>query len=404
MRVQICEVVSDLEHLKEEKIIEVINSQKVINEWAYILHNKDTKEDGTLKSSHWHIELRLKEARESSQIAKWFDVPENFVSSCKSKSPKHLKYNDMLAYMVHSGKADKYQYELNEVKTNVGDLEKRITDYEERIQGKPISFKKTNVELDRIISKIIQGEIKEWNMVDEIDAVFYCRHSKEIKNALDFRKQMLRKQKRNMDVYYFCGDAGVGKTEYAKEIAKNKGFSYFVSSSNNDVLDGYAGEDVIILDDLRPSSFELSDLLKLLDNNTNSSVKSRYHNKVLEAKIIIITSVYSIEDFFDVTVRGEKMHEPVQQLKRRCSLYARFKTEKIDTYIYNQEKGDYEFLEVFDNPISKKFPKHPPTDEKKRELKNLFTNTMHIDSEDKTIIREETTDEFHKLCKDLSFF
>ena len=52
MRLQICEVVSDLKHLEENQIIKVLDSQKVIYEWGYILHDKDTKEDGTLKEPH----------------------------------------------------------------------------------------------------------------------------------------------------------------------------------------------------------------------------------------------------------------------------------------------------------------------------------------------------------------
>lgn len=41
----------------------------------------------------------------------------------------------------------------------------------------------------------------------------------------------------------------------------------------------------IILVDLRPSCMGLSDLLKMLDNNTSSTVKSRYKNKVLECDV-----------------------------------------------------------------------------------------------------------------------
>ena len=58
----------------------------------------------------------------------------------------------------------------------------------------------------------------------------------------------------------YSGDAGTGKTTYAKDLAVKKGYSIFVSSGSNDVLDGYGGEDCIILDDLRPSCMGLSDL------------------------------------------------------------------------------------------------------------------------------------------------
>ena len=50
------------------------------------------------------------------------------------------------------------------------------------------------------------------------------------------------------------------------------------------------GQKAIILDDLRDKAFEFEDLLKLLDNNTASSVRSRFANKVFNGKMIVITS------------------------------------------------------------------------------------------------------------------
>lgn len=96
-------------------------------------------------------------------------------------------------------------------------------------------------------------------------------------------------------------------------MCEDKGYSVFVSSGSNDVLDGYAEQDCIILDDLRPSCMGLSDLLKMLDNNTASTVKSRYKNKVLECKLIIVTSVLKIDEFFNGVFKEQK--EPIVQLK-----------------------------------------------------------------------------------------
>lgn len=100
---------------------------------------------------------------------------------------------------------------------------------------------------------------------------------------------MLKTQERRLEVMYFTGDSGTGKTTLAKQIAKNRNYSYYVSSASNDILDSYAGQDCLILDDLRPSCLSLADLLKLLDNHTSSTVKSRYYNKILECKLIVVT-------------------------------------------------------------------------------------------------------------------
>ena len=120
----------------------------------------------------------------------------------------------------------------------------------------------------------------------------YDKYKKSIDNAFKYRTDIMKGVKRNMECVYITG-----KSTYAKMMCEDKGYSVFVSSGSNDVLDGYTGQDCIILDDLRPSCMGLSDLLKMLDNNTASTVKSRYKNKVLECKLIIVTSVLKIDEF-----------------------------------------------------------------------------------------------------------
>jgi hypothetical protein len=45
-----------------------------------------------------------------------------------------------------------------------------------------------------------------------------------------------------------------------------------VSSGGKHPLDNYAGQECIILDDLRDTTYDFQDLLKLTDNNTDSLV------------------------------------------------------------------------------------------------------------------------------------
>ena len=162
-----------------------------------------------------------------------------------------------------------------------------------------------------------------------------------------------------MECIYITGASGTGKSTYAQMICEEKGYSCFVSSGSNDILDGYGGEDVIILDDLRADYIGVSDLLKLLDNNTASTVKSRYKNKVLECKMIIITSVNTIEEFFHKALKGSQ--EPIKQLERRCKTHVRFEEECIYVKVYDEALESYLPEKGFDNPVFKKFPKVPLT-------------------------------------------
>lgn len=142
-----------------------------------------------------------------------------------------------------------------------------------------------------------------------------------------------------MECYFITGKSGTGKTTYAKQLAKEMGYSVYISSGSNDVLDSYQGQDCIILDDLRPSCMGLSDLLKMLDNNTSSTVKSRYKNKVLECKLIIITTTLDIDTFFSNVFKDQE--ESCVQLKRRCGYHLTVTME--DIFIKKWLKGANEY-------------------------------------------------------------
>ena len=164
-----------------------------------------------------------------------------------------------------------------------------------------------------------------------------------------------------------------GKSTYAQMMCEDKGYSVFVSSGSNDVLDGYAGQDCIILDDLRPSCMGLSDLLKMLDNNTASTVKSRYKNKVLECKLIIVTSVLKIDEFFNGVFKEQK--EPIVQLKRRCKLHLRFEQDHYYASLFDDKKGDYSEEYKYVNPVATMYPKIELTDEQKLNYINTLLVT-----------------------------
>ena len=62
-----------------------------------------------------------------------------------------------------------------------------------------------------------------------------------------------------------------------------------------------------------------------------SSASARYHDRWVDAKLIIITTVLEIEDFFR---RIGCRDEPIRQLKRRCKIMIRLTIEKMELYAY----------------------------------------------------------------------
>lgn len=85
----------------------------------------------------------------------------------------------------------------------------------------------------------------------------------------------------------------------------------------------------MILDDLRDSSFDLADLLKILDNNTNSSVKSRFNNKVFNGKMIVITSSVPLVYWYPAY---RYSHDSLEQLYRRIGSYVEVSETTVTVY------------------------------------------------------------------------
>ena len=294
--------------------LDMILTNSGIKDYAYILHDSDDKKD------HVHVMIRTVDTRNSKYVAKWFGVGEHNIERVKGR------FTDALLYLTHSNAPDKFQYLEEQVHSNF--------DWKKEADKKSLAGKE-----QEIYDKIVTGEIKEYNFHEHITGSFYIRNQRKIKSAFDYRKQSIRSGERKMDCVYITGDSGVGKTSQAKLMAVQRNLSYYISSGSNDILDGYQGQEVLILDDLRPSSLGLSDLLKLLDPHTASSVKSRYSNKILECQLIIITTTKPIDTFFATVFENED--ESVIQLKRRCQIHMLMQKEEIHVSVWDDATRAY---------------------------------------------------------------
>lgn len=118
------------------KILLVINfAQKVIDkvlignlkEWldkntkqyAFILHDKDILEDGTPKTPHLHVVCNMNSAKQRiatilNDLTKSLDISPLLVTI-----DKYSSFNASIQYLIHKNNEEKYQYEINDIITNI---------------------------------------------------------------------------------------------------------------------------------------------------------------------------------------------------------------------------------------------------------------------------------------------
>ena len=185
-------------------------------------------------------------------------------------------------------------------------------------------------------SKIL-GDFKKYSYAQQLEYVNSLPVSEKTQAFTKLQKLwqlhcqcLVLKPDRHIEVVFVQGKGGTGKTYYAKKLLSSMGYDYCVSSSSNDPFQDYLGQKAIILDDLRDRTFEFEDLLKTLDNNTASSVKSRFTNKVFNGEMIIITSTVPLHYWY-YNYRGSAF-DTLQQLYRRISCYVVVTEETISVY------------------------------------------------------------------------
>lgn len=340
IRFKTCEVMQYFKHYDTEDLnvikqrIETLTNLKT---YAFIVHDKDVKEDGSLKDKHFHIVLTFKDTTTSTAVAKALCVEEQYVNKIKTTT------KSAELYLIHKNHPEKYQYDPSSVVANF--------DYVEKYDGvEPFqNFKE-------IALKIEQGIIKPFNIHDFVSIDFYSTYETKLKRAFKYRNNLMLGVNRNMKCIFITGASGTGKTTFAKNIATALGYSMFISSGGKDPLDDYGGQDCIILDDLRDSNYKLSDFLKLTDNNTSSLVGCRFYNKsIAECRLLIVTSIKTIEEFYQGAINEEK--EPQVQLFRRFTEYYKLTTDTLELYNYDPNSRGYVLHSSCLNPCAVNYNK-----------------------------------------------
>lgn len=217
------------------------------------------------------------------------------------------------------------------------------------------------IDVEQLILDYGELKISKKQLMKHLSALDYQKLRSKIKAMQEYRSFKIGD--RDMEVLYITGQSGSGKTVFAKYLADKLHFDYFVSGSGDDFLDGYDKEECIILDDFRASSMRFAEMLKMTDNNTNSTVRSRYYNKdISNCHLMVMTSVYEPCDLYSMFKSDDgdtPMKEPIMQFYRRLGNHffkiasngdiEEFATDKNDMFKYIKTGANLGNInEVFD--------------------------------------------------------
>lgn len=300
--------------LTEDRIRHVLGTYKSIKRWAWIAHDHDLydseedkakhPEDAT-KPLHYHIAIDLgSTTKDTSDIARWFDVPENFVQAPKDEHGRIGKgrylLKHLLEYLPHDKFPQRGKYDDSDVHANF--------DWRGYIAAH--STKKEKEIVAAWISSIMSGQatLKDCR---EDDSVLYVTHLRKFRDAQSEYIASLPMPTMRMN-FLVTGESAMGKTTLAMALArslcpecKSDDACYHFVGSKDVPFDDYAGQPVIIWDDARPLS--LMDMLGGRDNlfrvfdpyPTRSMQNIKYGKVSIINKYNIFTTVLSYSEFLD---------------------------------------------------------------------------------------------------------
>lgn len=351
--------------ITEEKIKEALSEFKKCN-YAYILHNKDLKENTTEKKpNHFHIVLQLENPISLITVAKRFDLMPNFIECPKGRN----SFADCCEYLTHEHpeqqQKGKHLYDDEEVKANF-DFRELI---EETLKIRMNNELKTKMSRKAYyFNKVHKGEMRLNDvLVEDID--FYYENEKNLKYFRGAYLQENAEMPCFRQNYYIFGEGGAGKDVMSRALARSlfpkledDSEIFFEVGGNGVLFDGYDGQPVLIWSDyraielLRAFNYNRGMLFKIFDTHpprVNLNVKYSRVNLINEYNIV--NSVEDYKEFLDglageyTSVDGiEHSAEDKKQSYRRFPMIIPVRTEDFDVMInkgFLGEKNENSYFE-----------------------------------------------------------
>lgn len=137
---------------ENEKDMMTLEKIKKNYKYAYIIHDKDTTEDGEIKKEHIHVFMEFENERSIKSIAKELNVEEYDVEKIRNKI-------GAIRYLIHKDNPEKHQYQQEKIVTNIKNINKYLKDK-----------KSENEEMAEIIQYIYSKKRR----IMIVDVICYC--------------------------------------------------------------------------------------------------------------------------------------------------------------------------------------------------------------------------------------
>lgn len=309
-----------------DELVKKIQQLPYLDQYALITHDKDVKEDGTSVAPHLHLVLCFSQRIRINSVAKVLQQQSQYfeIMTKRGKDIETSK-NNAFAYLVHqtaqAKQQHKYLYEPSEVTANF--------DYVKLINSlKQITFYAPK----QVLADFNSGNISKLEALQRIknsNSPRIPQYVSAINKISDIQIKIKQtkwiteheKSQKPITVIWIYGQAGVGKTEFAKHVAKKYSIDnkYDFTGSTRDLFQNIGTASSLIIDEIRPKDIRFNDLLKICDPyNFFKWAPSRYQDRAIIADTIIFTSPYSPIKFFNLYKLDN--NDSFSQLQRRITL------------------------------------------------------------------------------------
>lgn len=223
------------------------------------------------KTPHTHAYVVFKNARRFGKIKKAF--PAAHIDQCIAD------HEDCINYVFKEG---------NWENTEKGTTNLRDTHIE--VGKRPTNLQGVRSDLQAIQEAILMGQSVEEILADHPD---YIMRITDIERAINFYKNLKKRNFRYVECVYICGTTGSGKTSY---VMDRYGAEVYRVTDYKHPFDAYNGERVVLMDEFK-GQVPLGDMLNYLDGHRHT-LPARYSNREPEYDKVYVVSNTPFEDLY----------------------------------------------------------------------------------------------------------